>query len=77
MSELLEIGDVVQVNDPGLAALREVMRNAGIEPETNNIGKIVEIWEDTNPVTYLVGFPDGQVSPYPASMVELRDEEEG
>jgi len=72
MEELFEVGAEVQVNCPGLRAQRELMRGFGIDPEPNHHGFVSEVWSDTTPVQYLIQFPDGQVSPYPASMVVVR-----
>lgn len=71
----------MQVEDEGLAMLRETMRQFGHEPKPNNIGRISDDpWDD--PETYLVEFPIGddpidehsQASPYPKSQVRPLDE---
>ena len=73
--ENLKVGDLVEVNDPGLAMLRQLMP----DQPPNHHGKVSEIWDDG---TILVEFPIGsddenehsQVAPYPAYMVSRRYE---
>jgi hypothetical protein len=76
----LKIGDEVEVLDPGLATLRNMMERITKKPAPpNNIGKVAEIMDDGE---ILVEFPIGdddpeehsQVAPYPAGMVRLRKE---
>jgi hypothetical protein len=64
MSEALNVGDRVQVNDPGLAQLRAIMRRAtGQEPAPNHHGTISEVWDEDG--EYLIDFDDGGAAPYP------------
>lgn len=66
-------GDRVQVNCPGLAKQREVMRSIiGKEPTPNHIGTVQEVDGDT---AYIVfdsedGEAMGQLAPYPLSLVQ-------
>lgn len=58
----LNVGDRVQVNDPGLAQLRAIMRRAtGQEPAPNHHGTISAVWDED----YLIDFDDGGAAPYP------------
>ncbi len=71
----LQVGDRVEVLDPGLANLRAILTKHGLDPGPNNHGTVAEIWDDG---TILVEFPvnkgeegeHSQVAPYPASMVK-------
>ena len=75
VAKSLEVGDLVEVFDPGLIMLQQFMPK-GAKP--NNHGKVAEIWD--NGKTILVDFPIGdddpdehsQVAPYPVSAVKLR-----
>ena len=67
------VGDPVEVNDPGLEMLRSLMPDA----PPNHYGTVAEIWDDG---TILVAFPiegaaleeHSQVAPYPPAMVKKR-----
>ena len=61
----LNIGDLVEVLDPGLAQLRKLCPQFG----PNHHGVVSEIWDDGS---ILVLFPDGQAAPYPPQEVRLR-----
>lgn len=62
----LTVGQLVEVADPGLAALRDLMRSiTGSAAPPNHIGVVVEF--DHGAV--LVEFPDGQVAPYERTVV--------
>lgn len=62
----LKPGTRVQVDDPGLAKLRDILRRAGHEPAPNHHGIIAEVWDDGD---YLIHFDDGMGAPYPAALV--------
>lgn len=62
----MNVGDRVEVLDPYLAQMREIMRSAGIEPEPNHLGVIDEIHDQT---AYVL-FDDGMLAPY--SLHEMR-----
>lgn len=65
MSHEIKPGDRVYVTDPGLAALREIMRQAtGQEPAPNHHGTVEEVHDDG---TIEIIFDDGQWAPYPAA----------
>ncbi|NHA02007.1 hypothetical protein G5V59_26825 [Nocardioides sp. W3-2-3] len=71
MPEQFKPGDRVYVVDTGLAALREVMRNAtGQEPAPNHHGTVEEV-QDSGSV--LIYFDDGVGAPYPAADVRHLD----
>lgn len=61
MSNDLEPGDRVAVNDPALAALRDIMRRSGHDPKPNHTGVIERI---ENGTAY-ISFDDGVLAPYP------------
>lgn len=59
----ITVGDRVAVDDPALAELRRIMREAtGEEPPPNNEGVVDEVWGDR----LLINFDDGGGAPYPA-----------
>ena len=70
----MKVGDAVEVLDPGLARLREIMVTFGDDPGPNNLGRVAEVLSDGE---LLIEFPiDGsyehsQVAPYPIDMVRL------
>lgn len=66
-------GDRVYVTDPGLAAMRDIMRTAtGVEPAPNHHGTVEEVWESGDVLIY---FDDGVGAPYSADEVRhLPDE---
>lgn len=60
-------GDRVYVTDPGLAAMRDIMRRAtGVEPAPNHHGTVEEVWDSGSVLIY---FDDGVGAPYPADEV--------
>jgi hypothetical protein len=67
MSEI-KPGDRVYVTDPGLASLRQVMRQYGHEPEPNHHGTVERVHEDGDILIY---FDDGIGAPYPPDQVRL------
>ena len=75
--EELKIGDPVEVIDEGLAILRRMMKQAGVDVPPNHHGIIDEILDDG---TIMVRFPIGgddpeehsQIAPYPPSKVRYR-----
>lgn len=71
MSEQLKPGDRVYVTDPGLAAIRDIMRRAtGKEPAPNHHGTVSdERWDSDDSV--LIVFDDGVSAPYPLNEVRL------
>ena len=61
----IKVGDRVAVDDPALAKLAEIMRDAaGEEPPPNNEGVVDEVRGDG---TLIINFDDGGAAPYPAS----------
>jgi hypothetical protein len=74
-----QIGDTVEVLDPGLLMLMNVMRRFEPEAKANNIGVVEEIWDDGK---LLIHFPIGdddpvehsQAAPYPARMCRKIEE---
>ena len=75
MTTTFEPGNRVYVTDPGLAAMRAIMRQAtGREPIPNHCGTIAEIDEDG---WILINFDSeegegqGQCAPYPPEEVQL------
>lgn len=69
-------GDRVYVTDPGLAQMREIMRNAtGQEPKPNHHGTVEEVWDSGSILIY---FDDGVGAPYPEHEVRyLTDTTQG
>ncbi|MCK9434817.1 MAG: hypothetical protein M0R32_08390 [Candidatus Cloacimonetes bacterium] len=74
----MKIGDPVEVLDPGLKMLREMMASMSKKPvKPNHYGTVQDIDEQGN---IIVEFPIGndnpeehsQVAPYPPNMVRLR-----
>jgi len=69
----MNIGDKVEVMDPGLIQLMSIMP-PGTKP--NNVGYIKELWDDGDA---LIEFPIGdddmeehsQVAPYPTTMLKV------
>lgn len=59
------VGDRVQVTDPALAQMREIMRRSGIEPKPNHTGTVSKVWDDS----ILIDFDDGCAAPYPFAEV--------
>lgn len=67
----LRPGDRVADLNPGLAALRAIMRqHTGREPEPNHLGVIDKIDGDMAYVTY----DDGLYAPCPLSQLEAHDD---
>ena len=61
----LRPGDRVAVDDPALAELQRIFRDAlGEEPAPNNEGTVEQAWDDG---TLLIFFDDGGSAPYPAT----------
>lgn len=60
-------GDRVYVTDPGLAQLREIMRQAGHDPNPNHHGTVERILNGE----VLIYFDDGVAAPYPPEEVRL------
>ena len=59
-------GDRVADLDPGLAQMRDIMRNAtGVEPEPNHYGVVREISDDTAYIDY----DDGLYAPCPLTQL--------
>lgn len=56
-------GDRVWVNDPALAAMREIMSRYGHEAKPNHYGTVEEVWDSGD---ILIHFDDGVGAPYPA-----------
>lgn len=74
MPDKFSAGDRVYVTDPGLAQMREIMRQAtGTEPAPNHHGTVEEVWDDDGMV--LIIFDEdgveaaGNAAPYPVSEV--------
>lgn len=72
-------GERVMVNDPALASLRDIMRNAtGDEPKPNHHGTVYELWPSEEGVIeedrVLIYFDDGGSAPYLVSETEHLDE---
>ena len=66
-------GDRVYVIDVGLAAMRNIMRNAtGVEPAPNHHGTVEEVWDSGSVLIY---FDDGVGAPYPAADVRHLSEQ--
>lgn len=57
------VGDRVYVVDPGLAQLRQIMRDHGHEPTPNHHGTVDEVWTDS----LLITFDGGGCAPYATS----------
>lgn len=65
----LQAGDVVWVDDPALADLRRIMREAtGSDPAPNHHGTVHRVRDDGK---LDIVFDDGQLAPYPAGWVHL------
>ena len=65
-------GDRVYVTDPGLAQLRNIMRQAtGQEPRPNHHGTVEELWGDDVLIVFDSedGPGQGSAAPYPISEV--------
>lgn len=73
MPDTFRAGDRVYVTDPGLARLRDVMREAtGKEPAPNHHGTVHEVWDDGTIEIWFDnadGEGQGQSAPYPADEV--------
>jgi hypothetical protein len=68
MSGVFKHGDRVYVDDPGLAQLRQIMRDAtGVDAPPNHHGTVEDVWRDSD--TVLIHFDDGVGAPYPAENV--------
>lgn len=68
-------GDRVYVDDPALAQMRELMRQAtGSEPTPNHQGTVQGDWDDDDSV--LITFDDGGGAPYPIHQVHHLDPRE-
>ena len=69
----LKKGDRVSVNDPVLAQLRAIMRQAtGQEPKPNHIGTIEDPAFGQGEV--LIYFDDGSSAPYPVDQCTVLNE---
>lgn len=73
-----KVGDRVEVLDPGLIQLYEIMKRSNPDIQPVNLGRIVEVLEEEE---YLIEFSIGddpieehsQVAPYPGSLLRKID----
>ena len=63
----IRVGDRVRVDDPFLAALREIMRSSGEEPKPNHHGTVTNVGRYEITITFDDG---GATAAYPSHLVE-------